>query len=459
MRILRIILITLMICAVSIPSLNCASESEPMSEEEVATVQRGDLRIEITASGNLELSHTEDLAFEISGTVEEVLVEVGDTAEERQVLAKLDTSEWERELRVAERQLTAAERQLTAKERQLTAAERQLTAKERDVLQSQINVNNAQLALEKTLEESTDRLEIEVKELQRELARGRVDDAQTALEDAQTAIGDAQTAIEDAQTAVEDAQETLDEVKSASPVITAPFAGFITKVNVSGGDEVKKGTVAVTLVDPAKFEANIMVSEMDISQVRPGGEASVQIDAMPTITLPAKVTSISPTATIQEGVVNYEVQVQVELLKPVKPGKSQEDTGKGEGKDKDKQSQKAQGEQGSLSTAPQVSQLRGGLSVSVSILVEEKKDVLLVLNKAIVRQKKESFVQVLKDGVVEERSIKTGTSDWKFTEVTDGLSEGEEVLITQATSTGGSTTQMPGGQRVSVPGGRRGLVR
>ena len=80
------------------------------------------------------------------------------------------------------------------------------------------------------------------------------------------------------------------------------------------------GTVAVQIADPAKFEAEIMVSEMDILQVKEGGEARVEVDAMSGLTLPAKVIHISPTATIQSGVVNYKVKVEVASLEEMIQG-------------------------------------------------------------------------------------------------------------------------------------------
>ena len=43
----------------------------------------GDPIIDITAVGNLAFSHQEELTFEVSGTVGEVLVEVGDSVEMR----------------------------------------------------------------------------------------------------------------------------------------------------------------------------------------------------------------------------------------------------------------------------------------------------------------------------------------------------------------------------------------
>ena len=56
---------------------------------------------------------------------------------------------------------------------------------------------------------------------------------------------------------------------------------------------------------------------MDILQVKLEGEAWVEVDAMQGMSLSAKVTHISPTATIQSGVVNYEVKVEIESLEAV----------------------------------------------------------------------------------------------------------------------------------------------
>lgn len=457
MRLLKIILITSLLCAFGISFLGCESDSETLPQNQVATVQRGDLTIEITAAGNLALSRTEDLAFDLfyqEGTVEAVLVEEGDTVEQGQVLAELDISEWEEELE--------------ALEDQVTAAERELTAKQRDLLQKEVSVINAENALERAeddwldtltagtrvrrLEERLDwYLENEpgdtekINDIRDDLDKAWNDFSSTAsdsvdarevtvkemgVELAQAQLEDAQIAIEDAQKDLEKAQEELDEAKSKSPVITALFDGFITRVNVEGGDEVLTGTVAVQLADPNKFEADILVSEMDILQVKLGGEAWVQVDAMQGLSLPAEVTHISPTATIQSGVVNYEVKVEVQPIEEV-----------------------MQEQQGQIPAAiPEDFQLREGLTVTVSIIVDQRNDILLVPNAAISTQGRQTYVQVvLPDGTIEERAIQTGISDWQYTEVTSGLSEGEQVAVPQGTATT-PTTQQNSPRGIMIPG-------
>lgn len=434
-RVSKIILI-LVLCGVGALLLSNAFKPDQalMSEYQIVTAQWGDLTIDITSSGNLELSHKEDLAFEMAGTVEEILVEEGESVAEGQVLATLDTSEWEKEL----------------------------TTLQLNLLQAEINLENAKYALDKAEErttitttgnvvvnESYDPWEVDIKEMQVELAEARF----------------------------EDAKEALEEALEKSPEIIAPFDGFITKVNVEGGDEVLTGMVAVELADPNKFEADILVSEMDILQVKLGGEATVQVDAMPVVVLPAKVTHISPTATIQAGVVNYEVKVEVasleemiqqqqearqEAMEKIAQGELPEELKEAveegqitqeQAEEMMKQRQLEEAQQRQMPTMiPEDFQLREGLTVTVSIIVEEKDDVLLLPNAAIIRQGGSTYVQVMSpNGVIEERSITTGISNWQYTEVIDGLSEGEQVVVPQGVTTTSTTARqgmMPGMGRV-----------
>jgi len=475
-RILKIILITLLVCLVSVSSLNCASESDSaaLSENQVVTVQRGNLTIDITAVGNLELSRKEDLAFDIfyqEATAEEVLVEEGDTVEEGQLLAKLDASEWENELSLLEDKVTAAQRQLTAKQRALIQAELNVEKAEialyqatffawPDAEDAQADVDKAQFYVEyankRLAEAATEEEETKwarlVAKAERDLAlaeenlnlllsdtttdevvikRAEFRLSEMSVEEARNAIEDAQTAIEDARKDLADAQEDLEDAKSKSPEVRASFDGFIIKVNVEGGDEIKQGHVAVTLADPDKFEAEVMVSEMDILQVKLGGEARVQVDAMTGLILPAEVTHISPTATIQAGVVNYKVKVEIESPKAVQ--------------------QKGQGLMPTM--IPEDFQLREGLTVTVSILVDERTDVLLIPNGAITSSGRQAYVQVVSaDGTFEERAIRTGISDWQYTEVTDGLSEGEKVVVPQGATTTSATPQQR--RPMMIPGMR-----
>jgi multidrug efflux pump subunit AcrA (membrane-fusion protein) len=328
---------------------------------------------------------------------------------------------------------------------QLWAAKSQL-----DVDQSHLEIAQAQLDIEKSQMAVVD-------------AQTAVDDANSAVEDAQIAVDDAKYAVDSAQQALEnakvdltdaqatlaDAQKDLDDTKSLSPEIKAPFDGFITAVNIKGGDEVLNGTIAVTVADPDKFEADILVSEKDISQIKLGGNATAQIDTMPGVTLPAKVTHIAPTATIQSGVVNYKVTVEVQSTpsSEVQPSVATENATMAPTAG----IQEATG-QGAIIATDEY-QLREGLTVTLSLIVAERQNVLLVPYAAITKEGNQSYVQVVSStGTIEKRAIKTGITNYQFTEVTGGLTEGEKVTITKSTTKTTTTTQQqqPGG--IMIPG-------
>jgi len=433
MKLLKMVLITLVLCSVSVLSLGCPqSDSESESEQQVATVQRGDLTVDITASGNLSLSRIEDVAFDIPGraeeiTVEEILVEVGDSVEEGQLLARLDTSEWDDVL----------------------------TNLGLDLIQAEINLENAQLSLDKAEAETVTLITGDI------VYSSNFDDEEIDILELRLVLAEAQ---------LEDAQKVLEEALEKSPEITAPFDGFITKVNVEGGDEVLPGTVAVTIADPDQFEADILVSEMDIFDLELGGDATVQIDAMTSLILPATVTHISPTATISSGVVNYEVTVELEsmeelilqqqeampdissgeLPEPIQQAIEEGQMTQEEAEAMLEQMQQALQEQ---QAAFENFQLREGLTVTVSIIIEGATDVLLVPNGAITTQGQQTYVQIMSaDGTTENRAVTTGISNWQYTEVTEGLTEGEQVVVPEGTTTSTTTQQEepPGG--MMIPG-------
>jgi RND family efflux transporter MFP subunit len=462
MKILKLSLIALILCSIVIPPLSCGKKTETIPESQLVTVQRGNITIDITASGNLAYSDYQDLAFQISGTstqqpltVAKVDVQVGDSVAAGQVLVKADTVYLEQAITTTERAVKTSEIALGKATDSWSKITYPYTFRtlSLDIPVSNSLIGDAQRELDEAIavmqklglsREQYDwtqywdvftnlqKAQDDLNKAKENMRYGQGPDLfgenvipmadYWTLKAAQSDMDAAQVALETAKDNLSQAQEKL-----KNSVIVAPFAGFITVVNVKGGDEIQRGVVAVRLVDPTKFEAEVMVNEMDIFQLKLGGDATVQINAMPTLTLPAKVTFISPTATITSGVVNYKVKVEVQPLEAV-----------------------TQEQQGQVPTMlSEAFQLREGLTVTVNIVVEQKTGVLLVPNAAITSQGGRPYVQVmLPSGITEKRVIKTGISNWQYTEVTDGLSEGERVVVPQGTTTTSPTTSQP---RASMP--------
>ncbi len=566
MRILKIMLIVLVLCVVSALSISCGRESDltAVTEEQVVAVQRGDLTVDITAVGNLAFSHHEELTFGVGGTVEEVLVEVGDSVEEGQVLVELDdtsiillqeaviqarinlrdaeenleeaqTPYTELDVAQAEASVANAKVALEAAQKALEEAENPYT--ESDITQAELAVINAEIALdraqdnyerakekynrnwtvpewildykqkqkelaiaefelaeaEETLVEmmaGADPLEVEQKQKQLALTQANLEEAENDLAELLGSVYSLE--VELRQLEVASAQAALDEAIERLEMATmvAPFAGIVTSVNVEAGDAVNANQVVIELVDTDKFETEILVNEIDIFNIRLGAEATVQVDALSGISFPAEVTFISPAATIQQGVVNYNVTVELESLvsrveTATEEAEEVQEIPEGIDEVLDKavadgrisQEQAAMMKQGfsQMGRSPTPEQLeqmierfaqgpggfgqrpggillenielKEGLTVTVSVIVEERDDVLLVPSSAITTSGRQTYVQVLSpDGTIEERAITTGISDWQYTEVTEGLSEGEQVVVPQGTTTTPEPQQgRPGG--------------
>ncbi|MGD1119576.1 MAG: HlyD family efflux transporter periplasmic adaptor subunit [Dehalococcoidales bacterium] len=368
-----------------------------------------------------------------------------------------------------------------------------------------------------------DLLQIQVKQLALVTAQVAVGDTQTAVDDANTALANAQQDLTFDQQSVTnaqqdltisnqketDAQNSLAEAQAASPDIVAPFNGFVTKVNNAGGDQVYAGAVIIEVADPNKFEANILVSEMDISKVTVGGSATVAVDAT-SGTYPAKVTQIAPTATISSGVVNYSVVVTLTSTTPINlnssfPAVSGNNTAQlsqllqnavkagritqaqadetlknaasgnftlppglfpssgnftlpngaasGNGTLPGGFSGSAGGTRRSQtsSVAATNAQLRQGMTVTVSVIVASRTNVLVVPNGAITTANGQNTVEVVTaNTTLEKRTVQTGLSDLSNTEITSGLTAGEKISIPlTAKSTTTSTSQTRGG--VGIP--------
>ncbi len=366
----------------------CAAQPATSSgsvDNSMYTVDRGDLRQEITPSGNLSMPHAQNLNFGSAGTVTDVLVVIGDTVKQGQVLAKLD-----------------------------------LLPLQTALLQAQIDVKTTQLALERAQTPTTsatgsallstpDPLDIEIKQLQ----------------------------LDKANLSLKNAQNNLDNA-----VIKAPFDGVIGTVNVNAGDVIGQNainTTAMRIIDPKQIQIDAQVNEMDVYSLKIGSPATVQIDALSGIQLPATVSAIAASSVLSGGVVNYPVKLQVRL--PDASELSNGSTGQRSSSGTTAQRTAAR-TAGSTGTLPDIKE---GLTVTVNIVIEEKINVIRVPVRSIIREGRNTYVQVKKsDGTLDKRAVQTGLSTFQYMEITSGLTEGEKVVI-QASSSTNSLTPRPGG--------------
>ena len=183
--------------------------------------------------------------------------------------------------------------------------------------------------------------------------------------------------------------------------IRAPFSGKIIKRFLDPGETItlEKLVPIVNIADVNKIMVRAEIDDTDVGKVKIGQKAIVTTDAYPGEEFKGKVVEISPSVgkkTIlsdnpAERVDTKVLEVKIEL-----------DEGKN---------------------------LNLGLDVDVTILANNKEDVLILPLKAIIHRDGMSYVKVKKNGKYEEKRITTGLSDDENIVVSEGLEEGDTVLL------------------------------
>lgn len=238
-----------------------------------AEVTRGALRIEVTATGQLQPVTQVDVGTEVSGTIQTVEVDFNDRVKQGQVLARLDPD------------------QSQAKERQSAAA---LELAKAQVDEAQATVNETANKLRRTRDLLAKRL----------ASPEELDIAAAAAERATAALAVARARVDQAQAQLDADRRTLRKT-----VIRSPIDGIVLKRDVEPGQ-----TVAASLQTPVLFtlaenltqmELKVAVDEADVGQVSEGQAATFAVDAYPARTFPATITQVRFAPETVNGVVTF----------------------------------------------------------------------------------------------------------------------------------------------------------
>lgn len=179
--------------------------------------------------------------------------------------------------------------------------------------------------------------------------------------------------------------------------IRAPISGVVASVATQEGETVAASFAAptfVNIIDLDRLEVHAFVDETDIGRISEGLAARFSVDSYPTVEFHGEVTAIYPKAVIQDNVVNYVATVQI--------------------------------------TERHDRALRPEMTAAVTIVLEPRTDVLAVPAAAVGRDRGERFVTVLEHGSPVRRTVRVDWTHGGWTEITDGLAEGEVILLPQS---------------------------
>lgn len=221
-------------------------EAVELAEIEVTTIAPVDMAEEIRISGALAPLQHVRLAAEVGGRVESVTRQVGDAVSQGDVLVELRTD-------VLQAQLSARQASLEAIQAQLQLAQ---TTLERVRRLGASGVSSQAALLE--AEASVINFQAQERGLQADIAQANIQ-------------------IEDA-------------------VVRAPFDGVVSARSVEPGQAISVGTQLLDLVDISRLEAAVAVPTSRIAQVEVGQVASLTIDGLEGIEVPARIVRISPGA-------------------------------------------------------------------------------------------------------------------------------------------------------------------
>lgn len=235
--------------------------------------------------------------------------------------------------------------------------------------------------------------------------------AKQAITSAELSVVSAQTQATSAQLALETAKEN-----AAKRTVTAPMSGTITALNVANGDSVGSSSGSgnngqssnssdsspITITNLDAFTVSISLAETDISAVELGQKAVITFDALPDLTLTGKVTSVDTVGTNNQGVVSYTVVVTPDITDP---------------------------------------SVKGGMTASVNVITKVASDVLAVPTTAVKSQSDGTkYVQVLENGAPSNVTVEVGMSTDSYSEITSGLTEGQEIIVKTVTANSGNTS-------------------
>jgi len=219
----------------------------------------------VSANGTLNPVTLVNVGTQVSGTVKELNADYNDHVEKGQVLARLDPSLFEAQLKQDQATLTSAQASLKLAR---TTAKRN-----RDLY-----------------------------------AKGYI--AESDLDNSNQALADAKAKVASARAQIE-----RDKTNLSYTVIRSPVSGVVVSRNVDVGQTVAASFQTPTLFqiaqDLTRMQIDTSMAEADVGGVKVGQKVSFTVDAYPDQTFHGTVRQIRLNPTIQQNVVTYDVVVNV----------------------------------------------------------------------------------------------------------------------------------------------------
>ena len=266
-------------------------KSTDQVQYQTQAVKRGSLTMTVSATGTLQPTNQVDVGSEISGTIKTVEADYNDQVARGQVLAKIDTTKLEAQVK----QTAASTEAANARVQQTQATVAEAKAKLARLIQVQ-QASDGKVP-----------------------SKAEMDTAKANLDRAIADEANARAAFAQAEATLE-----AQRIDLAKAVIRSPIKGVVLKRAAEPGQTVAAAfqtPVLFTLAeDLTQMDLHVDVDEADVGKVRIGLTATFTVDAYPDRTFPARITQVRFGSKTVAGVVTYETVLKVDntslLLRP-----------------------------------------------------------------------------------------------------------------------------------------------
>lgn len=386
-------IIGIILLLIIVISVITSGKKEKLVEVQTEKIGKRNITQIVTGTGKIQAEKKVDISAEVSGEIIALPFEEGEEVGKGQLVVRIKPDAYYPQMR--------------QQEAGIRVQESNLKAQEVNLIKNELELNRIKELFSKGL-----------------ASQSELDNAQANYDATLASMNTIRAQINQQRAGLSAVQYDLSKT-----TITAPMSGTVTQLNNEIGEKVlgtmsNMGSNILTISDLSSMEAQVEIGETDVTNVKIGDTARIQIDAFPDKIFTGYVYEIANTATskgtgTQEEVVNFIVKIRIDKEDfELRPGMScTVDI-------------EVNSKENVLSVPIQCVTTRDEDTTSMKEMPEGEQELInkKTEDKGIQKNKPKEIVFVVENGVAKKKVVKTGISDATYIEIIEGVNEGEEIV-------------------------------
>ena len=383
----KTLIIVILLCVGAVALYVGFFKKDDKAQLATQSITRINIDQSIEAVGEVYAKEQVDVGAQVSGQITKLYVQIGDKVKAGDLIAQIDKDKQQNDLDITKAQLASTKANLESKKVALEIASSQYQREQKLYSNKATSLENLE-----TLKNNFYSLKASVADLDAQVVQLEI-----TLKNAEKDLG--------------------------YTTIRAPMDGIIINVAVDEGQTVNANQSTPTIVKIAnldEMEIRMEIAEADVSKIKVGTAVKFSILNDPEKKYEAKISSIDPANTTTS----------------------------------DAKSNSSSSSTSSLSTSAiyyyakvfvknRDNFLRIGMSVENSIVINSAPNALAVPTYAIKNDKGGYFVELLRGGQIIKSYVKIGIKDSINTQILDGVSENDLLVLSSSAKTGKSSGMRP----------------